>query len=105
MRKVGRPGVPGAGLQDTAHRPPTHPRTVWVDRLGSFGSNEPRPGWKTGDSPSQALDWAVEALTKAGTRSIIGVHPPTMKDFPIGATTNSQSLGSARRASSFLQRI
>ena len=27
--------------------------------------------------PSQALRWAVEALAKAGTLSIIGVYPPT----------------------------
>lgn len=38
--------------------------------------------WKPGDAPSQALQWAVEALAKAGTLSIIGVYPPTMNTFP-----------------------
>jgi threonine dehydrogenase-like Zn-dependent dehydrogenase len=46
----------------------------------------PRNGnWNPGDAPSQALEWAVEALAKAGTLSIIGVYPQTMKRFPIGA--------------------
>ncbi len=40
--------------------------------------------WKPGDAPSQVLQWAVEALAKAGTLSIIGVYPPTMASFPIG---------------------
>jgi threonine dehydrogenase-like Zn-dependent dehydrogenase len=34
------------------------------------------------------LKWAVEALAKAGTLSIIGVYPPTVRDFPIGEAMN-----------------
>ena len=30
------------------------------------------------------LQWAVQALAKAGTLSIIGVYPETMTRFPIG---------------------
>ncbi len=44
--------------------------------------------WRPGDAPSQALEWAVEALAKAGTLSIIGVYPQTAKFFPIGAAMN-----------------
>ncbi|NMG37601.1 glutathione-dependent formaldehyde dehydrogenase, partial [Azoarcus sp. TTM-91] len=44
--------------------------------------------WQPGDAPAQALDWAVRALAKAGTLSIIGVYPPTDKVFPIGAAMN-----------------
>jgi threonine dehydrogenase-like Zn-dependent dehydrogenase len=44
--------------------------------------------WVAGDAPSQALDWAVEALAKAGTLSIIGVYPPTDRVFPIGKAMN-----------------
>jgi threonine dehydrogenase-like Zn-dependent dehydrogenase len=44
--------------------------------------------WQPGDAPSQALQWAVEALAKAGTLSIIGVYPQTSKVFPIGAAMN-----------------
>jgi threonine dehydrogenase-like Zn-dependent dehydrogenase len=40
--------------------------------------------WKRGDAPSQVLQWAVEALAKAGTLAIIGVYPETMNRFPIG---------------------
>jgi threonine dehydrogenase-like Zn-dependent dehydrogenase len=42
------------------------------------------PNWHPGDGPSQALRWSVEALAKAGTLSIIGIYPDTMKSFPIG---------------------
>jgi len=44
--------------------------------------------WIAGDAPSQALRWAVEAVAKAGTISIIGVYPPQMESFPIGAAMN-----------------
>jgi threonine dehydrogenase-like Zn-dependent dehydrogenase len=40
--------------------------------------------WHPGDAPSQALDWCVDALAKAGTLSIIGVYPETATAFPIG---------------------
>ncbi|MGY3452008.1 zinc-dependent alcohol dehydrogenase [Bradyrhizobium sp. USDA 4353] len=44
--------------------------------------------YKPGDAPGQALDWAVQALAKAGTLSIIGVYPPTQREFPIGEAMN-----------------
>lgn len=44
--------------------------------------------WHPGDAPSQALTWAVKALAKAGTLSIIGVYPPTHRFFPIGMAMN-----------------
>ena len=47
-----------------------------------------QPPFKPGDAPSQALNWAVEALAKAGTLSIIGVYPPTVTTFPIGQAMN-----------------
>ncbi len=40
--------------------------------------------WVPGSAPSQALEWCVQALAKAGTLSIIGVYPPNMESFPIG---------------------
>ncbi len=70
----------GSPLQEGAFReemaavsPTTHPD----------GDN-----WHPGDAPSQALQWAVEALAKAGTLSIVGVYPPQMRSFPIGAAMN-----------------
>ena len=44
--------------------------------------------WVPGSAPSQALEWAVKAVAKAGTLSIIGVYPPTMQNFPIGQAMN-----------------
>jgi threonine dehydrogenase-like Zn-dependent dehydrogenase len=41
-----------------------------------------------GDAPSQAAQWAVEAVAKAGTIGIIGVYPPQMTSYPIGAAMN-----------------
>jgi threonine dehydrogenase-like Zn-dependent dehydrogenase len=44
--------------------------------------------WNPGDAPSQVLKWAVEALAKAGTLSIVGVYPQTATTFPIGKAMN-----------------
>jgi threonine dehydrogenase-like Zn-dependent dehydrogenase len=44
--------------------------------------------WQPGDAPSQALDWAVQALAKAGMLSVIGVYPQTDQFFPIGMAMN-----------------
>lgn len=44
--------------------------------------------WATGGAPSQALEWAVRSVAKAGTVSVIGVYPPTLKSFPIGEVMN-----------------
>lgn len=44
--------------------------------------------WRPGDAPSQVLEWAVQALAKAGTLAIIGVYPPTATSFPIGQAMN-----------------
>lgn len=44
-----------------------------------------KQNWLPGSGPSQVLEWAVKALAKAGTLSVIGVYPEAMKMFPIGA--------------------
>lgn len=41
--------------------------------------------WQPGDAPTQVLEWAVQALAKAGTLAVIGVYPQTVQTFPIGA--------------------
>jgi threonine dehydrogenase-like Zn-dependent dehydrogenase len=40
--------------------------------------------WQPGDAPSQALQWACEVLAKAGSLSIVGVYPESLRTFPIG---------------------
>jgi threonine dehydrogenase-like Zn-dependent dehydrogenase len=47
-------------------------------------TNEQGENWHPGDAPSQVLNWATEALCKAGTLSIIGVYSAMSKRFPIG---------------------
>ena len=44
--------------------------------------------WVPGNAPSQVLDWALEAIAKAGTLSIVGVYPQTAQFFNIGAAMN-----------------
>ena len=44
--------------------------------------------WHPGDAPSMALSWAVQALDKSGTLSIIGVYSETVRRFPIGTAMN-----------------
>ncbi|MBI4397138.1 MAG: glutathione-dependent formaldehyde dehydrogenase [Elusimicrobia bacterium] len=44
--------------------------------------------WHPGDAPSQVLDWAVQALDKAGTLSIVGFYPTPAQFFPIGLAMN-----------------
>lgn len=51
-------------------------------------ANPKNGNWQPGDAPSQVLAWAVEALSKAGTFSIVGVYPQKATVFPIGAAMN-----------------
>lgn len=44
--------------------------------------------WVPGDAPAQVLDWAIDALAKAGTLGIVGVYPDSMRVFPIGKAMN-----------------
>jgi threonine dehydrogenase-like Zn-dependent dehydrogenase len=44
----------------------------------------PASGFHPGNAPSLALEWAVEAVAKAGSVSIVGVYPNTMQFFPLG---------------------
>lgn len=47
-------------------------------------TNPDGDNWHPGDAPSQALQWAVAGLAKAGTLSIIGLYAPQSRTFPIG---------------------
>jgi threonine dehydrogenase-like Zn-dependent dehydrogenase len=52
-----------------------------LEKLGAPGGNEE---WHPGGAPSQAFDWAVDCMAKAGTLAIIGVYPEKLEAFPIG---------------------
>jgi threonine dehydrogenase-like Zn-dependent dehydrogenase len=57
--------------------------------LSEIAPERPTDGnWKAGDAPSLVFTWALGALAKAGTLSIIGVYPETAKHFPIGMAMN-----------------
>jgi threonine dehydrogenase-like Zn-dependent dehydrogenase len=47
-------------------------------------TKEDGDNWHPGSGPSQVLNWATQALCKAGTLSIIGVYSAQSKRFPIG---------------------
>lgn len=51
-------------------------------------TNPKNGNWHPGNAPSQALEWAVESLAKAGTLAIVGVYPMQAKWFPIGMAMN-----------------
>ena len=51
-------------------------------------TKEEGPNWHPGDAPSQALRWAVQALAKAGTLSIVGVYSEQSQSFPLGGAVN-----------------
>lgn len=57
-------------------------------RANAPETNPDGDNWHPGDAPSQALQWAVRSLAKAGTLSIIGVYPPDFRHFPIGMAMN-----------------
>ena len=55
----------------------------------AMGGTDPHgSNWHPGNAPSQVLIWAVRALARAGTLSIIGVYPQTATRFPIGLAMN-----------------
>ena len=77
-----------------AHEGPAKPSRKEVKRHEAERSKvapktaEKRGQWVPGDAPDQALNWAVDAVAKAGTISIIGVYPETAASFPIGKAMN-----------------
>jgi threonine dehydrogenase-like Zn-dependent dehydrogenase len=51
-------------------------------------ANPQGPQWVPGDAPSQAIQWAVQAVAKAGSIGVIGVYPPGFRSFPLGEAMN-----------------
>jgi threonine dehydrogenase-like Zn-dependent dehydrogenase len=62
----------------------------FADELKRIAAEQHPAGsnWHPGDAPSQALQWAVDCLAKAGTLSIIGVYPEPAASFPVGKAMN-----------------
>jgi threonine dehydrogenase-like Zn-dependent dehydrogenase len=70
------PGKESAGTKYAKEKKEVAPRT-----------NVKNGNWNPGDAPSIVLDWAVQAVAKAGTISIIGVYGDK-NSFPIGQAMN-----------------
>jgi threonine dehydrogenase-like Zn-dependent dehydrogenase len=51
-------------------------------------TNEQGDLWHPGDAPTQAAQWAVQAVANAGTIGVIGVYPPQLKAYPFGEAFN-----------------
>ena len=51
-------------------------------------TNPQGDNWHPGDAPSQVSQWAVQAIAKAGTISIVGAYPQTAQSYPIGIAMN-----------------
>jgi threonine dehydrogenase-like Zn-dependent dehydrogenase len=69
---------------------PSSERTRHKEQVADVAptTNAKGGNWVPGNAPSQVLDWAVEAIAKAGTLSIVGVYPQTAQFFNIGAAMN-----------------
>ncbi len=82
--------IDAVGVDATrAHRGPASGDGREPEEEGEEGA--PRAAGETfqpGDAPSQALTWAVQAVAKAGTLSVIGVYPQAARTFPIGVVMN-----------------
>jgi threonine dehydrogenase-like Zn-dependent dehydrogenase len=64
---------------------PEGPRSEEVESVAEQGVAQE---WGPGGAPSQAARWSVEAVAKAGTVGIVGVYPPQLTAYPIGAAMN-----------------
>jgi len=73
-----------------ASQRPRQERDQFEEELDRIAPNQNPDGdnWRPGDAPSQVLSWAVDALCKAGTLSIVGAYPPSATTFPIGKAMN-----------------
>src|SRR5947208_1288196 len=74
---------------EAPHRGPAagKARREAADEARQLRDNAPRQNprgdnWHPGDAPSQVLEWAVEAVAKAGTIAIVGVYPPAQTSYP-----------------------
>ncbi|HET7327746.1 MAG TPA: alcohol dehydrogenase catalytic domain-containing protein [Nocardioidaceae bacterium] len=58
------------------------------DQIAPEQNSDDKGTWVPGDAPSLAARWAVQMAAKAGTIGTIGVYPPTVESYPLGAAFN-----------------
>jgi threonine dehydrogenase-like Zn-dependent dehydrogenase len=71
-----------------AEAPSDESTKIDADKARKTGTNPRGLNWNPGSKPTQALEWAIDAVAKAGTVAIIGVYPETDRAFPIGKAMN-----------------
>jgi threonine dehydrogenase-like Zn-dependent dehydrogenase len=59
-----------------------------MKEIAPHANDAKKKDWWIGGAPTQALEWAVDSVAKAGTLSIIGVYPPSLESFPVGKMMN-----------------
>ena len=81
-------GDAGCAHQGPAAQQAAQQQQQFQQEAAMVSGGKQSPGWHRGDAPSQAQQWAIDALAKAGTLAIIGAYPPNDMSFPIGRAMN-----------------
>ena len=82
--------IDAVGIDATAADPGSKEKAQFESEMKTVAPDvkKAKKEWWIGGAPTQALEWAVTSVAKAGTVSIIGVYPPTLKGFPVGEMMN-----------------
>ena len=83
--------IDAVGVDATSANPDRKHRRQFQQEMESIAPDikaSKKRNWWVGGAPTQALEWAVDSVAKAGTLSIIGVYPPALTSFPIGKMMN-----------------
>jgi threonine dehydrogenase-like Zn-dependent dehydrogenase len=80
--------IDAVGIDAEAPSKHAHTGTRTKGERESAKGNDRGRNWVPGNKPTQALEWATEAVAKAGTVAIIGVYPETEGSYPIGKAMN-----------------
>jgi threonine dehydrogenase-like Zn-dependent dehydrogenase len=86
-RAIDAVGIDARGPRRKSQTPLENDRIARIERQRSQVAPEAwteSPDSTAGESPSQALSWAVESIAKSGTLAIVGVYPPRFETFPLG---------------------
>lgn len=78
--------IDAVGIDAATAHAPKESQKQFESEMNSVHPNADKAAkeWWIGGAPSQAIQWSVQSVAKAGTVSIIGVYPPQLKSFPIG---------------------
>jgi len=84
----------GVDAQHAHHgpaRPDAEKKRQFEQEVEQFAPDaDPTPDgqWVPGDAPTQAAEWAIEMVRKAGQIGVIGVYSPDVTSYPLGKAMN-----------------